>query len=249
MGRKRKNHDAYQETIFSKRLSLLQEESEEDNDTVLCNLVKEDGSKVFNDEQTYRNYKTGKRFKQHQIDMLTSIAEYYGVTTDYLLGYDDEKNHTIKAAAEELQLSENAIKGIKSIVRNSNSQNPVLPILDFMLSNPVELERLLKDIYNHIYQKQKADVEDNPLDIDVINKDMLFSIKIMKYLEKLITPALNEYITLRDTEEQYYNSVEYEEKCLQQILEIENEKHDYTDNMEVSTVLKSCISAKNSEDI
>ncbi len=66
---------------FAERLLLLRKEK---------NLNQEDVLEPFNlSVRTYRRYETGER--EATISTLWKIADFYGVTLDYLVGRSDER--------------------------------------------------------------------------------------------------------------------------------------------------------------
>ncbi|MCD7811938.1 MAG: helix-turn-helix domain-containing protein [Ruminococcus sp.] len=71
---------------FSYRLISLRKENK---------LTQEDMAKVINKKRsTVSGYET--EGKEPDLETICLIAEYFGVTTDYLLGYSDERTHTEK---------------------------------------------------------------------------------------------------------------------------------------------------------
>lgn len=52
---------------------------------------------------TYQNYETGKRIPT--AEMLIKLADFYGVTTDYLLGRSDDKSDALAKLAEDFDMA------------------------------------------------------------------------------------------------------------------------------------------------
>ena len=59
------------------------------------------------DYKRYNHYETGKREPDNET--LTRIADYFSVTTDYLLGRDDTKKESATVSDDELSEDEKAI--------------------------------------------------------------------------------------------------------------------------------------------
>lgn len=72
--------------IFGKRLKLLRNEK---------HLTGEEFGKIFNvTKVAVSNWESGRRFPEQTI--LTKIADYFNVTTDYLLGRTNERTFTVR---------------------------------------------------------------------------------------------------------------------------------------------------------
>ena len=75
---------------------------------------------------TYAHYELGKREPDNS--MLLKIAEYFNVSTDYLLGRTNKKNysiqydlaHQIETAMDSMMLSEDVKEVIKNLVQKEN---------------------------------------------------------------------------------------------------------------------------------
>lgn len=63
--------------------------------------------------QSYGFYETGKR--EPDLNTLIKIARYFGVSTDYLLGIEQNTTHDKEFISQQTGLSEDAIKGIQSL--------------------------------------------------------------------------------------------------------------------------------------
>lgn len=72
--------------IFGKRVKLLRNEK---------HLTGEEFGKIFNvTKVAVSNWESGRRFPEQTI--LTKIADYFNVTTDYLLGRTNERTFTLR---------------------------------------------------------------------------------------------------------------------------------------------------------
>lgn len=124
-------------------------------------IVLEDGKKCSQKQfaeiigvkqNNYNNWENG---REPNLQTLIKIADYYGVTLDYLVGHSDYKQPELRGICEETGLSENAVKGIIRYVEsdagkfalntileqfyscsceNGNGQTSILQTIDSMLS-------------------------------------------------------------------------------------------------------------------
>ena len=109
MGRK-KTLD-YEQTAFGERISQLQQDRGYTNSEVMEGVVDEYGNELILDEQVYNSYKSGKRKSPRDFPtLLQAFANFYNVTTDYLLKVEDTENHQVKAITDVTGLSDCCIK-------------------------------------------------------------------------------------------------------------------------------------------
>ena len=97
--------------LIGKRLSNLRKEKE---------LTQEEFSALINiSRSTYAQYEINRREPDYAI--LKRIADFYGVTTDYLLGRTDKKNFT---------KAQPSTKELEELLRTSNVQFDGAPLDD-----------------------------------------------------------------------------------------------------------------------
>lgn len=90
---------------------------------------------------TYQNYETGKRIPT--AEMLIKLADFYGVTTDYLLGRNTEEIDTLSQLANEFDMS--ALE--KKIVENYFSLDKSMRgnLMEFLQQAVSEVEQECKE--------------------------------------------------------------------------------------------------------
>lgn len=98
-------------------------------------IVLEDGKKCSQKQfaeiigvkqNNYNNWENG---REPNLQTLIKIADYYGVTLDYLVGHSDEKHPELKGIREITRLSEEAIQGLERFMgffQNSFFMNTIL---------------------------------------------------------------------------------------------------------------------------
>ncbi|MCR4861888.1 MAG: helix-turn-helix domain-containing protein [Ruminococcus sp.] len=140
--------------ILSKRLKELREERGISQETLLEQLnsagIKISLISLKNYEVTEQHHSKFLAVNGMNTEFLFNIAEFYGVSIDYLLGRTDTRspNPDIQSACEYTGLSEKAVDIIKN-----------LPILDFNVMDYGELSRLkaLDMIINSKYFRKLLD--------------------------------------------------------------------------------------------
>lgn len=142
---------------FSKRIKTLRKEKGKTQKEVA------EGARIL--PATYSRYEVGERLPT--VDILNNIADYYGVTTDYLLGRTNIKTPEIetRAACEMLGLSETVLNLLakKSKLESSNEVFSTL-IMNFLVTYQPSIKLLAKKLYlakklDDIY-KQKTYTDD-----------------------------------------------------------------------------------------
>ena len=117
-------------------------------------------SKLNKDYKTYRKWEKGR--ERPDGETLEFLSSLYGVSTDYLLGLIEEKDHDIKFIHDETGLSESAIEYlqycdssekhyISAFLCNSNFQN--------IISDVVHLEMFVNDVHEYTNLKKRYDDE------------------------------------------------------------------------------------------
>lgn len=113
--------------------------------------------------------------------MLGRLADYFNVTTDYLIGRTEGKTSDLQALYEEIGLSESSISFLKSLVEVRNAYPPdvsnvaksiPLPCIDFCLSQG----QLSFELFDSIFSYFLVNIaDDNNLYISE-NGDISFSL-------------------------------------------------------------------------
>lgn len=106
--------------------------------------------------RTIASYEQG--INEPSIATLTSLADYFNVTTDYLIGRTEGKTSDLQTLYEEIGLSENSISFLKSLVEVRNAYPPdvsnvaksiPLPCIDFCLSQGQLSFELFDSIFSY----------------------------------------------------------------------------------------------------
>ena len=84
--------------------------------------------KVSMNFSTYQNYESGKRIPT--ADALMKLADFYGVTTDYLLGRNPQKETSLRAFAKAADLKELEEILVKEYLELTDKQRE--KVLDFL---------------------------------------------------------------------------------------------------------------------
>lgn len=110
---------SYEQTVFAKRISLLQKKYGYTNDYIIDNLKDEKGNCLISDTQTYGNYKSGKRLPRDFPEIISAFSRFYDVTAGYLIGTEDAPNHQLKSIQDATGLSEASVKKLVNARKNS----------------------------------------------------------------------------------------------------------------------------------
>lgn len=98
----------------------------------------------------YNKWETGVNIPNYKT--LIQIADYYGVTLDYLTGRVDYNDIEYKSSCEQTCLSENALKGLQHIKNSSEHGNiDLFHTLNWLLEKELdpEIERRLSKLQNN----------------------------------------------------------------------------------------------------
>lgn len=79
------------------------------------------------------NYNGWENGKEPNVETMIKIADFHGVTLDYLTGRVDYRNPEYKELNSDTGLSEDAFKGIVAIKNASTKQNNLIQTLNFIL--------------------------------------------------------------------------------------------------------------------
>lgn len=153
--------------MFAQRLKQLRTERQVSQSELASAL------KISN--RTISMYEQGN--SEPNVENLSKIADFFNVTTDYLIGRTEGKTSDLQALYEEIGLSENSISFLKSLAELKNAYPPdvsyvsalnPLPCIDFCLSQGNISFELFDSIYsyflvnisedNKIYISENGDV-------------------------------------------------------------------------------------------
>ncbi len=135
---------------FSNRLTALRKEH---------GLTQEDMAKIISKKRsTVSGYET--EGKEPDLDTVCFLANYFGVSTDYLLGYSDERNHVEQVFFNDTVNFERHFKKmpaeLRPIVSKCFDSFYLLLSRDMQLSRPERL-RVYEELL-HVLQSQRADI-------------------------------------------------------------------------------------------
>lgn len=135
---------------FSNRLTALRKERE---------LTQGDLAKIISKKRsTVSGYET--EGKEPDLDTICFLANFFGVSTDYLLGYSDERNHVEQVFFNDTVNFERHFKKmpaeLRPIVSKCFDSFYLLLSRDMQLSRPERL-RVYEELL-HVLQSQRADI-------------------------------------------------------------------------------------------
>ena len=179
--------------IFVNRLNLLIEERNKPDDTALA-------KKTGIDRTSIGKYKCGKRFPSK--DNLKKLADFFGVSTSYLLGETDARTADDTLIGNELGIDDTTLNNLKEIKKiNQKYNNEYQDILGEVLTDVTLYKNFINiiDLYVKYYsdKEYKADYDKNilmePYDYADVNITQLLKVQVNNYLTKLqYTKKLNE---------------------------------------------------------
>lgn len=197
-----------EELTLKERIELLAEEKR-DNDRLLSN--KKQAKQMGINYNTFRKYITEQKdTTQCSISNLAKIANYYNVSTDYLLGRTDSKSidNKVQATREVTGLSDDAIKKLSELHKENRrlSYSDILSIIlefgniDYLLSligakiSYHATKRGLKD-FDLVKNMIERTIH---LDIDGLNltayKDNLIEAMLQSEFQNSLRMVYDEYI-------------------------------------------------------
>lgn len=135
---------------FSNRLTALRKER---------GLTQEDMAKIISKKRsTVSGYET--EGKEPDLDTVCFLANYFGVSTDYLLGHSDQRNHVEQVFFNDTVNFERHFKKmpaeLRPIVSKCFDSFYLLLSRDMQLSRPERL-RVYEELL-HVLQSQRADI-------------------------------------------------------------------------------------------
>lgn len=174
--------------------------------------------KINKDYKTYRKWEKGR--ERPDGDTLANLSSLYGVSTDYLLGLIEEKDHDIKFIHDETGLSESAIEHlqncdsgekqyISAFLCNSNFRNIISDVLhlDIFVNHVREYTDLRKRYLDEFIQTAEERRKEMLREIEEIENSRF---RVIAPIEKLKAKTLSESQTVifnddMDTLENDYN--------------------------------------------
>lgn len=131
--------------MFAKRLKELRNENQI-SQTELATALN-----ISN--RTISMYEQGN--SEPNADILSKIANYFDVTTDYLIGITNSKKPANRVISDELNLSDEAIDILKELPLTVAYENGISlsDVLNAMITNP-KFKKLLRSILLHISRNQ-----------------------------------------------------------------------------------------------
>lgn len=157
-----KTHD-YTLTDFAMKLSDLQAEHKLSTEQVINSLKDKDGNPIDMERQVYDSYKSGKRLPQskHFPEIIRAFADLYGVTSDYLLGIDENPSPQIKSVQDATGLSE---ASVRNLMRFNTEYPHIMKMIDAIIAGSTGEDILVfLDLYAQLYNEYKETHSDEPV--------------------------------------------------------------------------------------
>jgi len=130
-------------SVLSNRLKTLRKESGATQATVCEAVLQQQYFDNLNIEKVLSNYENGRRKPDYET--ILKFAEFYNVSTDYLLGASEHKNEKNLTVNEQTGLSDDAIAALGKISKTFTPE--IMDLLNYILSNENAIS-LLIDINN-----------------------------------------------------------------------------------------------------
>ena len=196
--------------LLSKRLKELREEKKLSHEK-LCEQLQQAGVKIGlqslkNFEVTEKRHSKFEAAKGMKAETLFNLAEFYGVSVDYLLGRTETQSidNKVQAACEVTGLDEEAIKQIKSEITFMNDCNIISTLNALLTCNEfwsmvLNFSTLEEDSKEHIINRHNLTIG-NLLDFE--SKTDIPRAEILKHIEK-------EFPYSKEKRGEY----DYEEEC------------------------------------
>lgn len=160
------------------------------------------------------NHSDKEKVKGMRIEFLYNLADFYEVSTDYILGKTNIKNPnvTIKEISEKTGLSESTIESLVKLVEISEGREIYQPFIDYMVENldistcRLELQKI-RDIQNNCkeYLLNPSKIEDMS-DEEVVLEEIKikdeydnfneFRTSIMNHISNLLYKVRDESVAL-----------------------------------------------------
>ena len=166
---------------------------------------------------TLGNYETND-FKDISPFSIVKLAQFYGVSTDYLMGLTEQKNHS-DTALDELHLSDDAIEVLKNVNFNKRLLSEMLCHPDFqrmMLDAEIFVDRIadmrindvnsvLEAVRQTILEEQRPEQNDvylRTLELAQVQEDEYFGHVISKDLTHILRDIRDSHKTDQTTADQ-----------------------------------------------
>ncbi len=135
-------------TVFSKRIVELQDKHGYTDDQILDLLRKSNGDPWIKNTQTYYTWRSGTRMPSDFQAVIVAFADFYGVSTDYLLREDAPETPQIKTVQDATGLSVDAVRNIMDF---NNSYPEIMKMIDTIFSYASgEGQAFIINLYNQI---------------------------------------------------------------------------------------------------
>jgi hypothetical protein len=185
--------------VTSKRLKKLRNEMGISHSKLAAALVEKYNIRISSD--VLKNYEVTDEFhtkfnavKGMNIEYLFCLAEFYGVSTDYLLGKSDIKSPNIKKIEmhKKIGLNDEAINVLEKV--NKTQKDTLYLLNDFIASKDIffiiYLIQLLVNLHRHSDYSEEFEI-----------------FYLQKELTKLITRKANNFIKSKKTEEERQHDI------------------------------------------
>lgn len=185
----------YDKTMFAIRIGELQKEYGYTDEYVIQNIVDDMGNKLINDMQVLGSYKSGKRMPRDFYDVLKAFSKFYTVTTDYLIGTENTKNHQIKHISEVTGLSDTSIRKLIKFNNEAYKYPGILDMIDAIISGTSDEDiTYYLNIYTQIYKDYKdakSAISDSSYDIGKMQHRFLLTQSLYSYWKDVVTSKLS----------------------------------------------------------
>lgn len=187
------------------------------------------------------NHKNSKAVNSIKAENIWYFADFYGVTTDYLLGRSDCKNIYANEVLEKTGLEEESVQVLTEYAQNKESGDPFLYGLNYLLKNELQKnsseKQILKLIINYLCSgskdKRKIRIDENGIRIKKTSgpKDLFPATQMYfdefdadQIISTLYLADLNE--CLKNEKSAFQNSKEYFEflKCIKDYKKLEMQR-------------------------
>lgn len=211
----RKKTLEYETTAFGRMISKLEKERGYSEQYVIDHVVDSLKIPIINDLQVYGSYKSGKRKSPRDFPtVLQAFANFYGVTTDYLLELEETPNHQVKSVQDSTGLSEMAVRSILELNKNHPD---VMKMLDIILTGfSAENSTYLVSLYNQIYSDYKDKINNDTsssYNYEKLEQRLLKTQSLYGFLSDIVQNSMSDIfdkqILQEEDENNYYHSQDY----------------------------------------
>lgn len=153
--------------IMATRLKTLRKNMEYSHDRLSAALIEKYGVQISSDslmsyEVTDPHHSKAGKNQGMRVEYLRILSDFYGVSTDYLLGLTNVKsiNPDMRNAIEFTGLTQESIETIRSLISQDHSVVHI-DILNWFLSNPDFTLSLISKLHNFMLESQSFFIEKN----------------------------------------------------------------------------------------